>query len=185
MATHNTDADSANTAVRAFLTKVGELYLEKGFNTGNGWGKKTWEKIRDQVFGGECAYCGAKAGDLTIEHLVMFNRTDFGLHHPGNIVPACRPCNKRTKKPDGTYAGWKDHLREICQQKNDMASFNLRRDRIHKHHTEGEFHYPDLSHVEKEAIRVIAGSLYVNIQTEVDKSLKLYRELDKSFVKKI
>jgi hypothetical protein len=162
MAIHNTGADSANTAVRAF-TKVCELCLDKGFNTGNGWGKKAWEKIRDQVFGGECAYCGAKATDLTIEHLVMFNKTEFGLHHPGNIIPACRPCNKRTKRPDGSYASWEEHLRDVCRQKSDMASFTLRLDKIRKHHAEGEFKYPDLSYEEKEAIRVIAGSLYTNI----------------------
>ena len=33
MAVYNTDSDSANTAVRAFLTKVGEYYLNETFNT--------------------------------------------------------------------------------------------------------------------------------------------------------
>ncbi|CAE6902108.1 HNH nucleases [Vibrio sp. B1FIG11] len=36
MAIYNTASDSANTAVRAFLTKVGEHYLGHSFNTGSG-----------------------------------------------------------------------------------------------------------------------------------------------------
>lgn len=40
MAVYNTSSDSANTAVRAFLTKVGEYYWGKSFNTGSGKSKK-------------------------------------------------------------------------------------------------------------------------------------------------
>ena len=36
MAIYNTPADAANTAVRAFLTKVGEFYLDRSFNTASG-----------------------------------------------------------------------------------------------------------------------------------------------------
>ena len=36
MAIYNTASDAANTAVRAFLTKVGEFYLGRTFNTGTG-----------------------------------------------------------------------------------------------------------------------------------------------------
>jgi len=42
MAKYNTYSDAANTAVRAFLTQVGEHYLGEKFNTGSGSGKKTW-----------------------------------------------------------------------------------------------------------------------------------------------
>ena len=184
MAVHNTDADSANTAVRAFLTKVGEFYLDKGFNTGNGWGKAVWKKIRDDVFGGACAYCGAKNIKLSIEHLIMFNRSEYGLHHPGNIVPVCEPCNKRSKRPDGSYATWEEHLRHVCEQRGELRSYNDRLAVIRQHHLKGEFRYPDLSREEKEAIRVIASSLYQNVKAEVEKSLALYKELDKSFVSK-
>ena len=44
MATYNTPSDAANTMVRAFLTKVGESYLDHSFNTANGKGKKFGEK---------------------------------------------------------------------------------------------------------------------------------------------
>ena len=39
MTTYNTGSDSANTSVRAFLTKIGEFYLNRSFNTatGKGW----------------------------------------------------------------------------------------------------------------------------------------------------
>ena len=40
MTTYNTGADGANTSVRAFLTRVGEFYLGRPFNTASGQGKK-------------------------------------------------------------------------------------------------------------------------------------------------
>ena len=42
MTVYNTGSDSANTAVRAFLTKVREFYLGRSFNTASGQGKKDW-----------------------------------------------------------------------------------------------------------------------------------------------
>ena len=83
MATHNTYADAANTAVRAFLTSVGEHYLNERFDTAHGTGKKRWDMIKEK-FGNKCAYCNT-GGKLQIEHLVMFNRAEYGLHHPGNL----------------------------------------------------------------------------------------------------
>lgn len=103
MALYNTYADAANTAVRAFLTEIGEYYWGKSFNTSSGKAKKDWETIRDQIFSGECAYCGKSDSKLQMEHLIMFNRTEFGLHHPGNIVPSCKECNSRSKK-------WTEHI---------------------------------------------------------------------------
>ena len=44
--------------------------------------------------------------------------------------------------------------------------------------------YPELSKEEKHSIRVIAESLYTNTKSELDKSIELYKELDKAFVKK-
>ena len=55
MAIHNTGSDAANTAVRAFLTRVGERYLGHGFNTGSGKGNQIWEDTKDS-FEGRCAY---------------------------------------------------------------------------------------------------------------------------------
>lgn len=42
--------------------------------------------------------------------------------------------------------------------------------------------YPHLNINELHAIRVIAGSLYENIKAESEKSLELYKQLDKAFV---
>lgn len=132
MAIYNTSADAANTAVRAFLTKVGEFYLGRTFNTGVGQGKSDWERIRDIVFNGECAYCGASGQSLQIEHLLMFNRTEYGLHHPGNIVPSCKSCNKRERNDDNTYADWQEHLRIICGRNNKNHLFEVRKAKIEK-----------------------------------------------------
>ena len=96
MAIYNTGSDAGNTMVRAFLTKVGESYLNHSFNTGSGKGKEIWQGIKNK-FESKCAFCGKEFNELTIEHLVMFNRKECGLHHPGNVVPSCKSCNKRTR----------------------------------------------------------------------------------------
>ncbi|WGL60566.1 HNH endonuclease [Pigmentibacter sp. JX0631] len=43
---------------------------------------------------GLCSYCGKKFAfkDLTMDHIVPLAR--FGTTTPGNVVPACRECNK-------------------------------------------------------------------------------------------
>ena len=114
MAVYNTASDSANTAVRAFLTKVGEHYLGYSFNTGSGKGKALWLSIRDSDFNSCCAYCGEKNDKLQIEHVLMFNRTEFGLHHPGNIIPCCKECNKRERLENKSYCNWEQHLTKVC-----------------------------------------------------------------------
>jgi hypothetical protein len=181
MAIYNTSSDAANTAVRAFLTKVGEFYLGRSFNTGSGKSKTDWERIRDIVFEGCCAYCGQKGIPLQMEHLLMFNRTEYGLHHPGNIVPCCKSCNKREKKSDNSYTNWIEHLEIICKKTNQLEQFNDRKSKIEKSiFDEG---YPILDVKEQHAIRVIANSLYENIKSESQKSLELYKQLDAAFVK--
>lgn len=90
MSIYNTTFDSANTAVRAFLTKVGEYYLGRSFNTSSGQAKKDWLIIKNEVFNSKCAYCGQQTDALQMEHLIMFNKIEYGLHHPGNIVPCCK-----------------------------------------------------------------------------------------------
>jgi hypothetical protein len=180
MAIYNTPADAANTAVRAFLTKVGELYLNRSFNTGSGKGKADWERIRDHVFNSKCAYCGETSKSLQIEHLLMFNRTEYGLHHPGNIVPCCKACNKRERKDDNSYTNWVEHLKVICMRRNEADLFDTRKRKIEQSMAnEG---YPNLNEKEKHAIRVIANSLYENIKGESNKSLEMYKQLDEAFV---
>jgi hypothetical protein len=182
LAVHNTAADAANTAVRAFLTEVGEKYWGKIFNTGTGSGKTIWEKIKNDVFGGCCCYCGKYSEKLQIEHLIMFNREEYGLHHPGNVVPCCTDCNKRKKDNNGKHVSWEEHLRIICKESGQESKFEQRRNGIVKHHTEGEYAYPPLSDNEKHAVRVMAESIYSGIKTEIEKSLGIYAKLTDAFV---
>ncbi len=184
MAIHNTSYDAANTAVRAFLTKVGAKYLGRSFNTGSGTGKSVWLKIRDGVFEGKCCYCGKPSLDLQIEHLIMFNREEYGLHHPGNVAPVCSDCNKRGKDDSGKHLSWEAHLRDVCSKNNDVQDFEIRKARILNHIERGEFAYPKLSANEKHSIRVIAESLYHNITTETENSLMLYEKITEAFVGK-
>lgn len=184
MAVHNTSSDSANTAVRAFLTKVGEYYWNASFNIGSGSSKRVWEKIRDEVFNGQCAYCGESEAKLQVEHLVMFNKQQYGLHHPGNVVPCCGPCNKRKKNSNKEYLDWRTHLEEVCKERNEVNLLFERRDRIQNHVTKGEFKYPELNESENHSIRVIASALYENIKMESEKALDMYKELDKAFVQR-
>lgn len=180
MAIYNTPSDAANTAVRSFLTSIGEHYLGRSFNTGSGSGKAIWEQIRKD-FGDACAYCGMP-DTMQIEHLVMFNRTEYGLHHPGNIVPVCKLCNKRCKGQTKCYVSWSEHLAQVCGG-NDTASFKVRHAKILSHIA--KYEYPALTDQERHAIRVIAESLYDNIKDEAQKSLSMYRRLDEAFVAKL
>ncbi len=183
MALYNTPYDAANTAVRAFLTKIGEYYLERSFNTSSGLAKKDWLKIRDEIFEGCCAYCGVSGVKLQMDHLIMFNRQEFGLHHPGNIAPACSPCNKRTKNNNRKYNSWENHLSIICERNKSKEQFFDRWKRIKQHIDEGDFAYPKLTEGESKAIKIIASNLYERIKTEFESSIELYQELDKEFIK--
>ena len=111
----------------------------------------------------------------------MFNRTEFGLHHPGNIIPCCTACNKRERLEDKSYCDWETHLYKVCVSRGDEGKFELRKQKILDNFKKHK--YPKLNTNEKHAIRVIASSLYENIKTESDKSLELYKQLDEAFVK--
>jgi hypothetical protein len=175
MAVYNTPSDAANTAVRAFLTSVGEHYLGRSFNTGSVKGKEIWEQIRAS-FNDSCAYCAAKT-KLQVEHLVMFNRSEYGLHHSGNIVPVC---NDRRKDEQKNYISWESQLALKCGGTSSDL-FLQRKAKILDHIR--RYAYPNLTDQERHAIRVIAESLYENIKSESEKSLSMYRKLDEAFVK--
>jgi hypothetical protein len=179
MATYNTPSDAANTAVRSFLTSVGEHYLGRTFDTGRGYGRAIWMQICAE-FGDVCAYC-AQSGQLQIEHLLMFNRTEYGLHHPGNLVPVCKACNKRCRNEDKSYVSWREHLAQVCVAQQPGTAQH-REVRILEHMR--RYKYPELNEQEKHAIRVIAEALYDNIKSESEKALGMYRKLDKAFVLK-
>lgn len=178
MAVYNTPSDAANTAVRAFLTSVGEHYLGRSFNTGSGKGRDIWEQIRSE-FNNACAYCATET-KLQVEHLVMFNRSEYGLHHPGNIVPVCKECNERQKDEQKDYISWEAQLALKCGG-DTTELFNQRKVKILDHIS--RYKHPKLTAQEKHAIRVIAESLYENIKSESEKSLSMYRKLDEAFLK--
>jgi len=181
MAVYNSSSDSANTAVRALLTKVGEYYLGHSYNTGSGKGKAIWLSIKNDDFKSCCAYCGEQNSTLQIEHVFMFNRTEFGLHHPGNTIPCCKACNKRERLPDKTYCDWEQHLKKICESRSESHLLEKRKGKISDNFK--KYDYPVLNTNERHTIRVISNSLYENIKTESDKSLELYKQLDEAFVK--
>ena len=182
MATYNTQFDSANTAVRAFLTRLGEYYLGRSFNTTvKGQAKSDWIKIKDEIFEGKCAYCGKSTDIIQMDHLIMINRNEYGLHHPGNIVPACSKCNKRSKDKNKNYNKWENHLLYVCERDNEKSLFAERWKKIKDHINNGEFAYPKLTSEEKKAIQIIVENLYNSIKNEFDKAMELYKKLDESF----
>lgn len=115
----------------------------------------------------------------------MFNREEYGLHHPGNTVPICTSCNKRSKKEDKSFKTWEDHLLFICESRNEKKKFQERLNRIKKHITEGEFKYPILSLEEKNALRIITNNLYESIKNEFTQAVKLFEDLNKAYTKKL
>jgi 5-methylcytosine-specific restriction endonuclease McrA len=92
-------ADVPNRLVRIFLEAAGRDYdVNRGLAA---YSKLTPALIAR--FDGRCAYCG-EAKPLVEEHVVPINRTAVGLHAWGNIVPACKDCN-RIKEGDA----WETH----------------------------------------------------------------------------
>jgi hypothetical protein len=181
MTTHNTASDAANTAVRSYLTTLGERYLGHGFNTGSGKGKQIWIEIKES-FGNRCAYCDEKPDRLTIEHLVSFNRDAGGLHHPGNIVPCCPGCNRR-RKEEGREVDWKTHLADVV--KRDASSIQIlraRQQRIEEHIK--IYKHPILTDDEVAAISTIAKSLYEAVATEVKRGTELYWSIHQAMISK-
>ena len=179
MTTYNTSADAANTNVRAFLTKVGEFYLELSFNTSSGWGRIQWEMIKTKTFNSRCAYCHSK-GKLYIEHLIMFNSEQCGLHHPGNIVPCCPKCNQRGKDNDTKkYIQWDDQLETIC---NSIDEFKSRK-KVIRNHIKNE-KYPNLTDDEINALRAVANHLYSSTKSLFDTSFELFKDVDSTLLKR-
>jgi hypothetical protein len=92
----------------------------------------------------------------------MFNRTEYGVHHPGNIVPCCRSCNKRERKVDRSFTNRVEHLEIICESRNEHHLISKRKRKIEK--SIKDERYPNLSNEEQHAIRVIANSLYKQLE---------------------
>ena len=113
--------------IKAFLTKIGEDYLGHYFNTGSGKGKEIRTGIKEKTFNKKCAFCGSLSDNLTMEHLILFNRDQCELHHLGNFVLCCKSCNKRLRHPDTKkYYDWVEQLEAVCKTIED---FKLRKKR--------------------------------------------------------
>jgi len=113
-----------------------------------------------------------------MEHLIMFNRDQCGLHHPGNIVPCCKSCNKRlpdTKK----YYDWLEQLEAVCKTIED---YKIRKKKILKHIKDEK--YPDLTDDEVNALRAVAVSLYERTSSELEKSINLFKDIHKTLVRR-
>lgn len=52
--------------------------------------ERDWQRLVAR-YRGCCAYCGNPSKDLQREHVISLSRG--GAHGPGNILPACPPCN--------------------------------------------------------------------------------------------
>ena len=181
MTTHNTASDAANTAVRAYLTTLGERYLGHGFNTGSGKGKEIWLEIKES-FRNRCAYCDQEPNRLTIEHLNSFNRDSGGLHHPGNIVPCCPDCNRR-RKENGHEVDWKTHLADIVERDGHSITTLRSRQKLIEEHVQN-YHHPNLTENELAAISTIAKSLYEAVASEVKRGTDLYLAIHRSMISK-
>ncbi|MEH6995883.1 hypothetical protein V7075_24820 [Neobacillus drentensis] len=113
-------SQSTNLAKRFVLEGIGHLImsdLDQDF--------LEWDELKKN-FKSECCYCGtseAAGAKLTQEHLHMIK--DAGLHHVGNVVPACDECNRERKKVD-----WEGFLKGKCKTE---AEYDERYNRIKKH----------------------------------------------------
>ncbi len=184
MTTHNTASDAANTAVRAYLTSLGEQFLGHGFNTGSGKGKSIWTVIKKDDFESRCAYCGSDNTELGMEHLICFNRNDGGLHHPGNIVPCCKACNRRAKDQNKNEVDWKTHLNTIVVDRHGLSEdvAQQRKERIRNHIL--KYKYPQLTDDELAAIQTIAQAIYEGVGQEVRRGTELFWAIHKSIINK-
>ena len=81
--------NAQNWLVRNLLGRLGN----------HGFSRADWEHTRNDVFGGRCAYCGV-AGELEMEHAIPINMDKLGEHHLGNLVPACKQCNREKGNKD-------------------------------------------------------------------------------------
>jgi hypothetical protein len=189
MASNPGPADAANTAVRAFLWQAGAEVWGTRFNVKSKSGAKIWDDVKHNVFSGECIYCGVKDNSLrldgsvvklTVEHIEMANRFQTGIHHPGNVGPACKSCQTR-KTVENEPESWRAVVRRVNE--NNPSVIEERIERISQHMTKGEYQLPILSNEQKAALSIICHRLYDDAADEVRGAVELYKALLTAFVK--
>ena len=180
----NTPSYAANIVVRAFLTKFTAEQLDEVFghrlsdgeykrgpNKGvRKYGKDEWECIKEK-FCFSCAYCGepeTPTQKLTVDHLEMFNRSQCGLQHPGNVVPSCSSCNSSRRKPGNSYSDWDEQLR-----KKSGNDYEDRKKDITKHiESYGKYNkYISSTKFDIDTIRKITQTLYDEVISAYDKAI--------------
>ena len=97
-------SDVPNRTIQIFLQEAGVMYDRAR-------GLEPFRRIDDTLgfFEHACAYCGIEGAELVEEHVIPRNRAGVGLHAWGNVVPACRNCNRQK----GGRLGWDDFLRSL------------------------------------------------------------------------
>ena len=168
-----------NLIVRSFLREVGKVPNEPYFDHSSKKGKKVWDRIKKR-FNQKCAYCGKRDDELEMEHLIMLNRQQGGLHHPGNVVPACKECNKREKDDaNERYLDWEKHLNNI--KKSDRGSNIDVATQINniKDHMKCE-NYPYIGEVTQKSIIKLAECLYKEVMVLQEGYIKKAEELSKT-----
>lgn len=101
-------SEVANYAVRVFLARIGERYDEmRGLTRFTRDGTASATVLR--FFSDLCPYCDSPLiSEIATDHLVPTNQTAAGLHAWGNVVEACRPCNRQKREHD-----WRSFVRSI------------------------------------------------------------------------
>ena len=160
---------------------MGTIPGEPYFDHSSKKGKERWDRIKER-FKGKYAYCRRGGIKLEMQHLVMFNREQGGLHHPGNVVPACSKCNTRRKNQCGEYLDWVDHLAEVTKSNRGInVNFDKAKRDIEKHMKCEDF--PDIAK-KQEKIECHARSLYKKVrklQEEYEnKAKKLAEDINSS-----
>lgn len=135
-------SDVPNRVINFFLQEAGAEYDR---NRGLAPYKRLTADVRE-FFGDACAYCGG-TDSLVEDHVVPRNRTNVGLHAWGNVVPACRDCN-RLKKGN---VDWRTHLNAV---EPDVVRRQARADRIEEFRQRYRYE-PDV-----EPLRAVLQSLY-------------------------
>ena len=74
---------------------------------------KQWRQSIKDAFGCQCAYCGAKDQELTLDHI--HPKTKGGEDLATNIVPACRKCNH--EKGSSNWKTWFKQRPEYCERR--------------------------------------------------------------------
>lgn len=98
-ATSRAKSDVANKMVSMFLHEVSRrIALELNLRVND----LEYANQVEHHFGANCALCGRalEKDRLAVEHLEGMNKVRLGLHIPGNVVLACKECNREKRRDD-------------------------------------------------------------------------------------